>query len=236
MPRFIVQQHAVLASTMDAARAAAHDGAPDGTVVVAGRQTQGRGRHGRDWFSPEGNLYASILLRPGLPPGRLSELGFVVALAAADAVDAVLPGGRARLKWPNDVMVDGRKIAGILVEIVEHNAAVIGIGLNIAHAPEAAPYPVTCLREAGATTSPEAVLTQFLTALEHHLAHWSRHGFAHAREAWLARGPAPGEMIRVRIGTRIDTGRFAGLDANGALLLTENGATRRVVAGDVVAA
>ncbi|HLB96377.1 MAG TPA: biotin--[acetyl-CoA-carboxylase] ligase, partial [Acetobacteraceae bacterium] len=79
MPRFIVHQHAVLPSTMDAARAAAHDGAPDGTVVVAGQQTQGRGRQGRDWFSPEGNLYASILLRPGLPPARLSELGFIVA-------------------------------------------------------------------------------------------------------------------------------------------------------------
>jgi BirA family biotin operon repressor/biotin-[acetyl-CoA-carboxylase] ligase len=236
VPRFIVQQHAVLASTMDAARAAARDGAPDGTVVVARQQTQGRGRHGRDWFSPEGNLYASILLRPGLPPARLSELSFVVALAAADAVDAVLPGWRARLKWPNDVLIEGEKVAGILVEIVEDNAAVIGIGLNIAHAPEAAPYPVTCLSDAGANTAPEAALTHLLSALEHHLAHWTRHGFAHAREAWLARGPAPGEMIRVRIGTRTDTCRFAGLDADGALLLTEGGATRRVVAGDVVAA
>jgi BirA family biotin operon repressor/biotin-[acetyl-CoA-carboxylase] ligase len=226
----------VLASTMDAARAAARDGAPDGTVVVARQQTQGRGRHGRDWFSPEGNLYASILLRPGLPPARLSELSFVVALAAADAVDAVLPGWRARLKWPNDVLIEGEKVAGILVEIVEDNAAVIGIGLNIAHAPEAAPYPVTCLSDAGANTAPEAALTHLLSALEHHLAHWTRHGFAHAREAWLARGPAPGEMIRVRIGTRTDTCRFAGLDADGALLLTEGGATRRVVAGDVVAA
>jgi len=221
---------------MDAARAAAHDGAPDGTVVVARQQTQGRGRQGRDWFSPEGNLYASILLRPGLPPARLSELGFIVALAAADAVDAMLPGGRARLKWPNDVLIDAGKIAGILVEIVEDNAAVIGIGLNVAHAPTAAPYPVTCLRDAGANTSPQAALMHLLSALEHRLAHWAKHGFAHAREAWLARGPTPGEMIRVRIGTRIDAGRFAGLDADGALLLAEGGATRRVVAGDVVAA
>ena len=236
MPRFVVQHHAVLASTMDATRACARDGAPDGTVVVARQQTQGRGRHGRDWFSPEGNLYASILLRPGLPPARLSELGFVVALAAADAVDAVLPRGRARLKWPNDVLLDGAKIAGILVEIVEDNAAIIGFGLNILRVPEATPYPVTCLRDAGANTSPEAVLAHLLCALERHLAHWSAHGFAHTRDAWLARGPAPGETIRVRIGTRIDTGRFAGLDADGALLLAENGATRRVVAGDVVAA
>jgi len=196
----------------------------------------GRGRHGRGWFSPEGNLYASILLRPCLPPARLTELGFVVALAVADAVDAVLPGGRAGLKWPNDVLVDGGKVAGILVEIVEDNAAVIGIGLNIALVPDATPYPVTCLCAAGATTSPEAVLTHLLSALERHEAHWSEHGFAGPRAAWLARGPAPGELVSVRIGTRIDTGRFAGLDADGALLLAEDGVTRRVVAGDVVAA
>ena len=236
MPRFVVQHHAELASTMDAARAGARDGAPDGTVVVARRQTRGRGRHGRDWFSPEGNLYASILLRPGRPPARLTELGFIVALAAADAVDAVLAGGRARLKWPNDVLIDGAKVAGILVEIIEDNAAVIGIGVNIAQAPEATLYPVTCLRNAGATASCEAVLTHLLAALEQHLAHWAEHGFARSRAAWLARGPAPGDVVRVRIGTRIDAGRFAGLDADGALLLAEDGATRRVVAGDVVAA
>lgn len=236
MPRYVVQHHAVLASTMDAARAGARDGAPDGTVVVAGRQTHGRGRHGRDWFSPVGNLYASILLRPELQPSRLSELGFIVALAAADAVDAVLTGGRARLKWPNDVMVDGAKVAGILVEIIEDSAAVIGIGLNIAQAPEGAAYPVACLRDAGVTTSPQAVLTHLLAALEQHVAHWTEHGFARSRAAWLARGPAPGEVVRVRIGTRIDTGRFAGLDADGALLLAEDGALRRVIVGDVVAA
>jgi BirA family transcriptional regulator, biotin operon repressor / biotin---[acetyl-CoA-carboxylase] ligase len=240
MPRFVVQHHAVLASTMDAAREGARDGAPDGTVVVAGRQTHGRGRQGRDWFSPEGNLYASILLRPELQPSRMSELGFIVALAAADAVDAVLPGGRTRLKWPNDVMVDGAKVAGILVEIVEGNTAIIGIGVNIAQAPqgmpEGAPYPVACLRDAGAITSPGAVLAHLLAALEQHVAHWTEHGFAPSRVAWLARGPAPGDVVRVRIGTRIDTGRFAGLDADGALLLAEEGTLRRVIVGDVVAA
>ena len=236
VPRFVVQHHAVLPSTMDAARACARDGAPDGTVVVAGRQTQGRGRQGRDWFSPEGNLYASILLRPGLPPARLSELGFVVALAVADVVDAVLPGGRARLKWPNDVLVDGRKIAGILVEISEDNAAVVGIGLNIVQAPDATTYPVTCLHEVGLGVSPEVALTQLLAVLEVRLADWSEHGFARARAAWLARGPVPGDVVSVRIGTRIDSGRFVGLDSDGALLLAEDGTLRRVVVGEVVEA
>jgi BirA family biotin operon repressor/biotin-[acetyl-CoA-carboxylase] ligase len=235
VPRFAVQHHAELASTMDEARTQARDGAPDGTVVVARRQTRGRGRLGRDWASPEGNLYASILLRPGLPPARLSELGFIAALAVADTVDAMLPGRRARLKWPNDVLVDGGKIAGILVEVIEDNAAVIGIGLNIAQAPQATPYPVTCLCDAGAATaSCEAALAQLLVALEQLLAQWMTDGFAWSRAAWLARGPALGEPVRMRIGTRIDTGQFAGLDADGALLLAENGAMRRVVAGDVI--
>jgi BirA family biotin operon repressor/biotin-[acetyl-CoA-carboxylase] ligase len=233
VPRFIVHYHAVLASTMQEAKDRARNAAPDGTVVVAGRQTQGRGRHGRDWFSPEGNLYTSILLRPTLPPARLPELGFIVALATADAVDAVLPGQRARLKWPNDVMVGDAKIAGILVEIIEDNAAIIGIGLNIAEAPEATLYPVSSLREAGATTSRDAVLTHLLAAFEQRLAQWQEHGFAKTRAAWLLRGPAPGDQVRVRIGRHIDTGQFAGLDADGALLLAAGNATRRVIAGDV---
>lgn len=205
--------------------------------MVADRQTQGRGRHGRGWASPEGNLHASILLRPGLAHARLSELGFIAALAVADAVDAVLHGGRARLKWPNDVLVDGAKIAGILVEIVEDAVAVIGIGVNVAQAPAAMAYPVTCLREAGAPAAGSApVLTCLLAALERHLAQWRAHGFAVARAAWLARGPAMGERVGVRIGSRIEAGRFAGLDVDGALLLDGDGALRRVVAGEVVAA
>ncbi len=248
MPRFVVQYHAEMTSTMDAAEQRARDGAPDGTVIVAGRQTRGRGRQGRDWFSPEGNMYASILLRPGLQPARLTELGFVVALAAADAVDAALPGGcasgcstgraagRARLKWPNDVMIDGAKVAGILVEIIEDNAAIIGIGLNVAQAPQAVAYPVTCLSDAGATASAQEVLTHVLAALEQHVAQWTEQGFARSRAAWLVRGPAPGDAIRVRVGPRIETGRFAGLDPDGALLLDEAGALRRVIVGDVMAA
>ena len=234
MPRFVVQHHAVLGSTMDEAKALARDAAPDGTVVVARRQTRGRGRHGREWVSAEGNLHATILLRPHLPPSRLTELGFVVALAVADAVDVVLPGGRARLKWPNDVLVDDAKVAGILVEIVEGKVALVGIGMNVAQAPTATPYPATSLREAGVAVSADVALTHVLTALEHRLAAWMACGFAAARTAWLKRGPAPGDLVRIRNGEHIATGRFAGIDTDGALLLAEDGAPRRVVAGDVI--
>jgi BirA family transcriptional regulator, biotin operon repressor / biotin---[acetyl-CoA-carboxylase] ligase len=236
MSRFVVQHHAVLGSTMDEVRAQASEGAPDGTVVVAGRQTQGRGRQGRAWISPEGNLYASILLRPDVAAVRLSELGFIAALAVADAVDAVLKGDRAKLKWPNDVLVDGAKVAGILVEVVAENAAIVGIGVNVAQAPEASAYPVVCLCDAGAVTGAGAVLAQLLAALERHLAQWIEHGFAPLRRAWLARGPAPGDLVRVRIGGHVEAGRFAGLDADGALLVSADGRFRRVIAGEIVAA
>jgi BirA family biotin operon repressor/biotin-[acetyl-CoA-carboxylase] ligase len=236
MHRFVVRRHAVLTSTMDEARAQAHAGAPDGTVVVAELQTAGRGRRGRKWVSAEGNLLATILLRPRLPQSRLTELGFVVALALADAVDVVLAGGHARLKWPNDVLIDDAKVAGILIEIVDGGAALVGIGLNVAQSPADTPYPATCLRDAGASASCDEALTQLLTALDRRLAQWMTHGFAATRTAWLARGPAPGGLVRIRNGDRIDTGRFAGLDVDGALLLADAGAPRRIIAGDVVVA
>jgi BirA family transcriptional regulator, biotin operon repressor / biotin---[acetyl-CoA-carboxylase] ligase len=235
VPRFVVLHHAEVASTMDEARVRAGDGAPDGTVVVARRQTGGRGRQGRDWFSPEGNLHASVLLRPGVAPTRLTELGFAAALAVADATDAVLPGGRSRLKWPNDVLVDGAKVAGVLVEIIEDAAAIVGIGMNIATAPKGTLYPVMCLRDAGSAVMPDVVLTELLAALEQHLARWRDEGFAPLRAAWLARGPRVGEVVRVRVGGRVQTGRFAGLDADGALLLDEDGVPCRLMVGEVVA-
>jgi BirA family biotin operon repressor/biotin-[acetyl-CoA-carboxylase] ligase len=232
--RFIVHRHAVLGSTMDEARALALAGASDGAVVVARRQTAGRGRQGRAWFSPEGNLHASILLRPGLPAARLTELGFVVALAVADAVDALLPGGRARLKWPNDVLVGGAKIAGILVELIEDSAAIVGVGVNLGHLPEAALYPVTSLACLGAAAGVDEILPHLLAALETRLAEWQTGGFAPVRSAWLARGPAIGETVRVRLGQQTIHGSFAGLDADGALLIATDGEPRRFAAGEVL--
>lgn len=232
MTRFAVQWHDLLTSTMDAARAAARAGAPDGTVVAARRQTTARGRQGRAWTSPAGNLHVSILVRTGLPTARLTELGFVAALAVADTVDAVLPRRRARLKWPNDVLVDGAKIAGILVEL-EDDTAVVGVGVNVVAAPDGLPYPATCVFACGGTADAEAVLARLLDALAGWLGTWRRDGFAAVRTAWLGRGPAVGEPVRIRRGQEIDTGTFAGLDADGALLVADARGTRRVVAGDV---
>ena len=103
-------------STNEDAAAAARDGAPEGTLIWARRQTSGRGRRGRMWISPEGNLHISIVLRPNVPPSRAGEIAFVAALAVAEACAALARGADVRCKWPNDVLVDGRKAAGLLIE------------------------------------------------------------------------------------------------------------------------
>ena len=124
--------HEELGSTSDEARRLAQANAPHGTVVAARRQTAGRGRQGRVWVSPAGNLHASFLLRPGVAAVRVPEIGFVAALAVAETVDAVLPAGpAATLKWPNDVQLAGAKVAGLLVELVEDGAVIVGIGVNV---------------------------------------------------------------------------------------------------------
>lgn len=163
-------------STNDEAARLADGGASEGTVVWAREQQGGRGRRGRRWASPPGNLYSSTILRPNCPAPRAAELGFVAALAVGDLV----PASRAiRLKWPNDVLIDGGKIAGILLESaiaqdgrVEH--VVAGIGVNVAFAPQLAEmrYPGASL---GGTV--EAALEGLTRALATRLAQWRRDGF-----------------------------------------------------------
>ncbi len=231
-PRFAVTLHDVLASTNDTAKALAADGAAHGTTVCALRQTAGRGRLGRSWISPPGNLHVSFVLRYDFGPARQAELGFVAALAAADLVDGNLPpGAGTRLKWPNDVLVGDAKIAGILLEAdaaMAHAWLVLGIGINLAHAPADLPYPVTSLAALGASVpTPQAALDQLLDAFAARLAAWESEGFAPVRAAWLQRGPAPGTPLRVATGAAARDGEFLDLAEDGALVLwTADGALR----------
>ena len=141
-------------STNDEAKRLAAAGCAHGTVIWADEQTAGRGRFDRPWHSPPGNLLFSVVLRPPVPASRAAELGFVAAVATADCVAGLLPAGDpVGLKWPNDVQVDGAKIAGILPEARSLEGkldwAVLGVGLNLSHAPTGVPYPVTSLTLAG---------------------------------------------------------------------------------------
>jgi BirA family biotin operon repressor/biotin-[acetyl-CoA-carboxylase] ligase len=233
MAIFEVRHYERVGSTNDEARRLAQEGAPSGTVVHADEQTAGRGRLSRRWVSPPGNLYLSVLLRLDLPAARLAELSFLAALAVADAVDALLPRQvRARLKWPNDVLVNDGKVAGVLLEQAEA-ATILGIGINVVHAPEGMPYQVSTIATCGGLTTVDGTREKLLEALGSWLAVWQQDGFAPIRAAWLARAHPPGSALGVRLADRFITGQFAGLDTDGALLLDTDQGRGRIVAGDV---
>jgi BirA family transcriptional regulator, biotin operon repressor / biotin---[acetyl-CoA-carboxylase] ligase len=230
---FHIQHHERIGSTNDEARQLAAAGAPHGTVIHADEQVAGRGRFGRTWFSPPGNLYLSVLLRLDLPPAATSELGFVTALTVADAVDALLPKQtKSTLKWPNDVLVDDGKIAGILVESVD-GAQIIGVGLNVLEAPRNAPYKTATLVGSGGIATVDGARDILLDSLAKHLGDWAENGFAPIRAAWLARAHPIGAPLRASIGGRTEEGVFGGLDEDGALLLDTAEGRKRIVAADV---
>lgn len=227
-------------STNDEAKRLARNGAPAGTVVWTKEQTAGRGRRGRNWTSPPGNLYLSLLLRPGGTAARAAQLGFVAAVALGDALlDVARPGLRLAYKWPNDLLADGRKLAGILLESETSGGeavdfAVIGIGVNIASKPEGTEYPATSLAGEGiAGVSPADLLTALLRHFDEWQHRWQRDGFAPLRAAWLARAAGLGKDIRVRLERMTLFGRFLDLDDDGALLLETAEGRRRIAAGEV---
>jgi len=237
---FRLLHFATIGSTNDEAKALARAGAADGTLVWADEQTAGRGRRGRAWASPPGNLYLSLMQRPEGTLAHAAQLGFVAALGLGDALLALSgPALRLSYKWPNDLLVDGKKLAGILLES-ETGAGervdfvVIGAGTNLASKPEGLEFPATSLAEQG---FPEVTPARLLEAFVRHFAQWSQRwrvdGFAPVRTAWLARASGVGEDIRVRLERNTLTGRFHDLDDDGALLLDGVEGRRRIAAGEV---
>jgi BirA family transcriptional regulator, biotin operon repressor / biotin---[acetyl-CoA-carboxylase] ligase len=227
-------------STNDEAKRLAREGEAEGTLVWALEQTAGRGRRGRAWASPRGNLYASLVLRPACPPDRAAQLGFAAALAVGDALGALVPNlGGLACKWPNDVLAGGRKIAGILLEseIGEgENLAflVVGVGINLASAPGDVEFPATSvIGEGRRAPEPAAALEAFVGHFETWTRLWREEGFAPVRAAWLARAAALGEPIRVRLEGATLHGRFADIDQQGVLLLDTPDGVRHISAGDV---
>jgi BirA family biotin operon repressor/biotin-[acetyl-CoA-carboxylase] ligase len=223
-------------STNDEAKRLARTGAADGTLVWAKTQTAGRGRRGRRWVSPPGNLYLSLILRPACPAGRAAQLGFVAALAVGDTLAGV---ARLFYKWPNDVLVTGRKIAGILLESEMGSGAalaflVVGVGVNLASAPDDSEFPATSIAaETGSAPDPAAALEAFATHFEAWSERWRSDGFAPVRRAWRARVAGLGEPIRVRLDNATLAGRFIDIDDDGALLLETGAERRRIAAGEV---
>jgi BirA family biotin operon repressor/biotin-[acetyl-CoA-carboxylase] ligase len=226
-------------STNDAARELALDGAPEGTLVWAREQTAGRGRRARGWHSPPGNLYCSVLLRPACPVAVSAQVGFVAAVAIAQALESVgADSDRIRCKWPNDVLLDGRKVAGLLLESQAGPGGgmdwlIVGSGVNIASHPDHTETPATSLCAAGVTCTVEEMLEAYGRFLLEGLATWRNEGFAPVRAAWLARAHGLGRQVIARLNTRTLEGRFAGLDAEGRMILESAAGTYQISAADV---
>jgi len=210
-------------------------GVGEGLWLRAERQTGGRGRQGRAWSSPEGNLYVSTLvrLRPGDP--QPATLALVAAIALEEVASAYLGrAGPVRIKWPNDLLLDGAKLSGILLER-GGDAVVIGIGVNLAQYPADLDRPATSLAANGAAPDPADFLETLAAAFGRWLGIWRVEGLAPIRARWLDRAHPTGTALTARLpdGSATD-GLFAGLDGEGALILRlADGATRVIHAADI---
>ena len=221
----IVGLRRIDSTNAEALRRAA-EGAPHGTVVTAAEQTAGRGRRGRAWVSAPGNLYMTILVYP--PEGSaFAQLSFVAAVALGEAMD---PETDFRFKWPNDLLVEGRKIAGILVE-ADEGAAAVGIGVNTARTPEEVRETAGDL---GGRRDATALSARICETFDRWYRRWLTDGFGPVREAWLSRAAGLGTEIGAESGGRTVRGRFDRLTPEGALVLVDaSGAETEIAAGEV---
>ena len=229
---YALARHAEIDSTNSEARRLADAGERGPVWIMAERQTAGRGRRGRSWETLSGNLAATLLLRPENTPGPVGQLSFAAALAVADVAVHVAPDAAITVKWPNDVLVDGKKTAGILLESGDGWLAV-GIGINLAQAPEGTEFPATALAKFAAPPPPDEALTLLAARFAHWYDGWMSGGFETLRAAWLARAGGLGLPIRARLPGETRHGVFEGIDASGALLLNEQGRITPISAGEV---
>jgi BirA family biotin operon repressor/biotin-[acetyl-CoA-carboxylase] ligase len=229
-----------LDSTNEEARRLAATGERGPLWIMADRQTKGRGRRGKSWETLSGNLAASLLLRPTKTARECAQLSFVAALAVSDLVCACLPGSEVRIKWPNDVLAEERKIAGILLESAAGagdrlERLVVGIGINLAQCPAETEFPATSLAALGcAGLAPLEACTRLAGLWAQWYGKWEANGFAAIRATWLSRAAWLGTPVRARLAGGETTGVFEGIDESGALLLRESTThTRRIAAGEV---
>ncbi|AJE03460.1 biotin--[acetyl-CoA-carboxylase] ligase [Geobacter pickeringii] len=221
----------------------AAEGAAEGTVVIADSQSRGKGRLGRAWESPQGvNLYCSVILRPAILPHHAPQLTFLSAVAVAEAIERTTPLVPA-IKWPNDVLINGRKVAGTLNEMSAETERVefiiLGVGVNINMRREQFPaslrHPATSLAiEGGGEVERVRFLRAFLESLDRLYHRYRSEGYEPLRQAWLSRSVVMGRRVSVAIGEGSVKGVVTGIDEIGALLLqTADGGTERILSGDV---
>jgi len=238
----VVHAYQAVKSTNDLAMQLARDGLPEGTIVVAEQQTKGRGRHQRAWYSPLGTgVYVSIILRPAFAPEQAPGLSLMTALALAETIEPLCPG-RVQIKWPNDVLISGRKTAGILTELtaerdtIEH--VVVGVGINVNQRRE--DFPAELL--AGATSvrlaarrkqSRIAILTEFLRRFEREYARYGRRGLRSARPKLRAYSSLIGQTVGLALGPHEIRARVHDIGSDGALVIETSDGLTAVTSGEV---
>jgi BirA family biotin operon repressor/biotin-[acetyl-CoA-carboxylase] ligase len=221
MPAWRVDHHDELPSTQDAAIAAATAGAPGRLAVLAARQVAGRGREGRVWRAPEGNLNFSAMLRPPPAAPVPAHWSLMAGVAVHDAVASFLASpAKLMLKWPNDLLFGGAKLAGVLIDSALTpdgmlDWVVIGIGVNLAEAPALPDRLTACLADAGIEVAPAALADRVMALLDR----WGAQDLAAIRAAWLARAHPAGTPLRVQQGGQVIEGVFDGLTPDGRLIL-----------------
>ncbi len=239
-PDFRFEEHESVGSTNTLCFDRAREGHAGNLWIRADVQTEGRGRRGRDWQSPAGNLFASLLLIDPQPAGRIGELPLAAAVALAETIDKAAGTLQlVSLKWPNDLLVDGAKISGILLEAETlsdgRQAVVIGFGVNCVSHPPLTLYQATDLRSLGFQVSAERLFDVLTGVLAEQLACWRQPGgFQSIRQSWLKRSAHLGKEITVKTAKEDITGIFADLDERGHLVLKQDDGRRRTIyAGDV---
>jgi BirA family biotin operon repressor/biotin-[acetyl-CoA-carboxylase] ligase len=235
-----IETYEALDSTNAEARRRAEAGEAGPVWITARAQSAGRGRRGRAWSTGEGNLAATLLMVTDAPPAEAAQVSFLAALAAADLADTCLGPGAAQLKWPNDVLVFGRKAVGILVESGARADRrlwlAVGIGVNLARFPTEIERPATSFAEhmAGRAPAPQEALEILAARFESWRKVWEAEGFAAIARAWTARAHGLGKPCEARLPDRTVSGVAEGLEPDGALRLRlEDGRVERITAGDV---
>jgi BirA family biotin operon repressor/biotin-[acetyl-CoA-carboxylase] ligase len=231
----LIRTVAETVSTNDDVAALARQGAPEGIWLRAGRQSGGRGRQGREWHSPPGNLYASTLvrLRPGDPPAPTLALVSALALHEVASAFAVV-GTSIQIKWPNDLLVAGAKLSGILLERIG-DSIVVGFGVNLADHPDGTDRPAINMGMLGGAPDPARFMEALAASFERWVGRWREEGLEPVRLRWLAAAHPPGTALSTHTasGAWVE-GLFDGLDENGALRLRlPDGSTTVINAGDV---
>jgi len=209
----------------------------DREIILADSQSAGKGRQSRVWSSPQGNLYFSLVLQPQLPAQKIAQISFVAITALRLMAEALATNQKIQNKWPNDLLINEKKVAGLLLEskISQQNCefVILGIGLNIASNPDQTIFPADNLKNFGIEITPEIALKNFLNEFEKLYENYLNFGFAGIRKLWLAKAFRLNEKITARNGDEKFEGDFADLDEEGNLILKIGNITKIIAAADI---